>query len=199
MTVIIAFRGTINQPNWHSNVQFSFTDFITENYQIPKVQVHKGFWRAYLEVRGEVLLTIKAMLASYSQLKIFVTGHSLGAALATLCAADIRLSLPISNSNIQVLVYASPRVGNKMFASVYASLGMRTERVTFLGDPVGQIPPRIAGYVHVGTEKYLFRDKFYTCVEADDLECSIGSFPSKISYHTFFAGVKGYFGDDLCT
>ena len=54
--------------------------------------------------------------------KVFVTGHSLGAALAALCAAELganRNSLGISIEG--VYTYGQPRVGNANFAAFYSN------------------------------------------------------------------------------
>lgn len=52
-------------------------------------QVHSGFITAFDSVRPAVLSLLAAMLAGErEQWRLMLTGHSLGGALATLCAWD---------------------------------------------------------------------------------------------------------------
>lgn len=62
--------------------------------------VHAGFLHAYLSVRAEVLASVKRAL-DYEYAPIYLTGHSLGGALAQLVrptgAATTRPSLPANS------------------------------------------------------------------------------------------------------
>ena len=52
--------------------------------------------------------------------KIFITGHSLGAALAVLCAAEIGAQDRSLGLNVTgVYTYGEPRVGNAAFQRFY--------------------------------------------------------------------------------
>lgn len=55
------------------------------------VQVHKGFLTAYDTVRSKVASLLDFITADGSQgeWRVYVTGHSLGGALATLCAYEL--------------------------------------------------------------------------------------------------------------
>ena len=62
------------------------------------------------------------LAAAFEILLPFCTGHSLGGAMATLAAYDIRTGLQaIAMSNIEVVCYtfAAPRTGNHAFARDY--------------------------------------------------------------------------------
>jgi predicted lipase len=71
-----------------------------------------------------------------------VTGHSLGAALALLCAADLKRS-GVVGSGIKLYDYGSPRVGNRAFANyMYNLLGSgAVMRVVHAKDAVPHLPP----------------------------------------------------------
>ena len=55
--------------------------------------MHDGFQEAYEGLREEVISAVRAYLAEYPTATIQVTGHSLGAAIATLAALDIKKQL----------------------------------------------------------------------------------------------------------
>jgi Lipase (class 3) len=79
---------------------------------------------------------------------IAVTGHSLGAALATLYVLDNALTARIHNPSIYT--FASPRVGDSTFARTFNSLGLTSWRIDNLPDIVPQVP---LGFTHVDTLK----------------------------------------------
>ena len=84
----------------------------------------------------------------------YVSGHSLGAALATLLALDIALAAPQLQPNLRVYVYTTPRVGDPDFARSYAKILPNSFRVTNLADPIPTLPPTKlrSEFVHVGED-----------------------------------------------
>ncbi|CAB1115183.1 unnamed protein product [Ectocarpus sp. CCAP 1310/34] len=60
-------------------------------------QVHTGFWNSYEAVRGEVHACVRKTVVDWllsqdnpPDIKLYVTGHSMGGALATHCAMDLK-------------------------------------------------------------------------------------------------------------
>jgi hypothetical protein len=49
-----------------------------------------GFWNSWVESRDAVLPSITATVAKHPTYKVVVTGHSLGAAIGTFAAAELR-------------------------------------------------------------------------------------------------------------
>lgn len=101
------------------------------------------------------------------EVSITVTGHSMGAALATLNAVDMAYNQgnllptqsPTKTIPITAIVFASPRVGDRGFGSVFAALNgekagraavLHLLRVNELLDIVPQYPLIFNGYVDVG-------------------------------------------------
>jgi hypothetical protein len=81
--------------------------------------------------------------------RLLFTGHSLGAALATLLAS---LKAPSSLYTI-----GSPRVGDHDFV---ASLGtVDSFRYVDCCDAVTQLPPAFLGYAHLGDPRYIDRNR----------------------------------------
>lgn len=139
---VLVFRGTEQTPK---------DAFIDVNVgRVPlvkdKIDVHDGFQKALDSVWSEIEAALRQLP---NGCPVFYTGHSLGAALATLAAKE---SLAIKPPRA-VYTFGSPRVGNQQFAD---SLNSTTVyRVVDDEDIVTTIPPEKilgmnTGFVHVG-------------------------------------------------
>ena len=114
--------------------------------------VHAGFATAYASVAARVLRAI-IRLRQISARPVFLTGHSLGGALATICALDVWIKLRVSRRNILVSTFGAPRVGNSQFARVYNSTIALHWRVVLGPDLVTNLPK--FSYQHVGKKALL--------------------------------------------
>jgi len=93
---------------------------------------------------------IASALTGGSATSVTVTGHSLGAALATLLALDVALNTPCKNPTSYT--FASPRVGDHVFAASYNSVVPYTYRIANRQDIVPQVPPILPlPYEHANT------------------------------------------------
>ncbi|XP_017219114.2 uncharacterized protein LOC108196368 isoform X1 [Daucus carota subsp. sativus] len=166
--LVIAFRGT-EQVRWK--------DLRTDLMLVPtglnperiggdfkkEVQVHSGFLSAYDSVRTRILSLIKLVTGDIddsgeqlSKWHVYVTGHSLGGALATLLALELSSSQLAKRGNISVTMYnfGSPRVGNRNFADLYNQKVKDSWRLINRRDIIPTIP-RLMGYCHVAQPIYL--------------------------------------------
>ena len=80
-----------------------------------------------------------------------ITGHSLGAALATLYAMENARAGQIANP--MLCTFASPLVGDATFAAAFNALKLTSWRVDNLLDLVTKLPPAALGFVHVNTDE----------------------------------------------
>ena len=85
--IILSFRGSMSWKNLNTDIDMS---------KVPTgwcddCNAHEGFWDAWGEVREPILSMVDHALAEHPDYRIIVTGHSLGAAIATLAATDMRL------------------------------------------------------------------------------------------------------------
>ena len=78
--IVVSFRGTESVEDWMTNLNFDLVDGPLDG------RVHEGFWTSLSSVWQQVEMTISRFRAGGSK-SIWITGHSLGAALATLGAA----------------------------------------------------------------------------------------------------------------
>ena len=101
-----------------------------------KVSVHDGFLEAIDPVWDDISKTLEEV-----KCPIFYTGHSLGAALATLAAARSRVPQAL-------YTFGSPLVGNQAFVDTLNNVAIY--RVVDDEDLVTVVPPEILGFRHVG-------------------------------------------------
>ncbi len=158
----LIFRGTKTVKEWIRNIDIELSPFILPGFG----KVHDGFLRTYDSIRNEVSASLSA---AKSARRLFVAGHSLGAAMATLAVPDIEKTLSL---NVEALyTFGSPRVGDATFASAFnREAEGRSFRITNTSDIVTSIPlpapiaGRIGGYFsHIGTPVDM-------TVQEDDLE-----------------------------
>lgn len=111
-------------------------------------KVHNGFYTAWNQAKSTVNAQIQNLLSLHRGVPIYVTGHSLGGALATLAVGDLKETF----GNIaSLLTFGQPRVGNKEFAAYFASV-IVANRVVHYADIVPHIPPSSFGFSHQGNE-----------------------------------------------
>ncbi|GAB4427461.1 MAG: hypothetical protein Kow0031_07490 [Anaerolineae bacterium] len=141
---VIGFRGSeeTGAADWLTDLKFVLADYPYGPGKDPAIKVHMGFTQAYTSVRDAVLNAAKNTKHKH----IITTGHSLGGALATLAAMDIKLNVP--GKEVSCYTLGSPKVGNPAFAAAYNKLVPDTHRIVNDADVVPTIPP--LGYEHVG-------------------------------------------------
>lgn len=145
-TIVLSFRGTATRKNVVTDIKFwQIPHFpVRRNSMGIKLKVHVGFYRAWrLEGFSDRLL---ARLGSLLEEcggqgpppKVFVTGHSLGGALAVLAAADIKRRHP--QLALTVYTYGAPRVGNLAFTQEYLRNNPDTWGIVNDQDPIPRVP-----------------------------------------------------------
>ncbi|EPS63658.1 hypothetical protein M569_11126, partial [Genlisea aurea] len=120
-------------------------------------QVHGGFLNAYDSVRTRLMTLIRQAIDQHREKwHVYVTGHSLGGALATLHAFELSSSQLAKQGAISVTMYnfGSPRVGNRIFAQAYNEKVKNSWRVVNHRDIIPTVP-RLMGYCHVAQPVYL--------------------------------------------
>jgi predicted lipase len=130
--VYLVFRGTMTITEWIRDFSMRLTPYPYG----PFGKVHDGFIQTYNIFRKSILDGLKSV---GPRKNLFIAGHSLGAALATLSVPDISASTPFKIPT--VYTYASPRVGDKIFAIEYNnSFRNKSFRIVNTCDLVTSIP-----------------------------------------------------------
>ena len=144
--IIIAFRGT--EPNEWNDIKADMdaTKALAETVG----HVHRGFKKEVDDVWPQ----LEEMLISHKQnlvKNLWFTGHSLGGAMASICAGRCLLS-HIDTQPEEVHTFGSPRVGTKRYIN-HAKIDYF--RWVNNNDIVTRTPPVWLGYRHSGKEMYL--------------------------------------------
>lgn len=152
---VIAFRGTAGMLDWVTNFKFRQRSSLTGTEGI-----HRGFLGAYNNFGEE----IRELLAKRNPKRIWITGHSLGGAMAACCAFDL---LRNDYENLQIVTFGQPRIGNEKLAGYLADkLGNGYLRVMNEADPVPKMPPSIGflfpAYWHGGNRIRFSGDEIKT-------------------------------------
>ena len=61
-----------------------------------------------------ITASVRKMHAEHPNAPLFAIGHSMGAALATICAMDLKFKVGLKD--VRLYTFGSPRVGNADFA-----------------------------------------------------------------------------------
>ncbi|RHY55213.1 hypothetical protein DYB37_002549 [Aphanomyces astaci] len=170
---ILSFRGTGSLKNGLTDLKSRQVLFpgmrfkaqrgdLKRRYHRSDVYVHVGFLQAYMALQVDLHDAVRRLPRPTNQpLQLFCTGHSLGGALATLCALDMALAQP--NVTVTMYNFGSPRVGNHTFQMLFNAT-VCGFRVVNDGDVVTQLPKRdytgvdrsgVGIYKHVGVEVVL--------------------------------------------
>ena len=141
---VLSFRGT--EVTQKSDVLADLK--AGKNLEACGGKVHVGF-------KGEINKVWPAITVSLANIdSVYVTGHSLGAAMATIAASRMQTKVKA------LITFGSPRVGDKEFVK---SVAVEHYRVQNNCDDVTKVPFRVMGFDHHGTHKYMnfhgeFRD-----------------------------------------
>jgi len=170
-TYLLVITGTESQKDIHLDLNihkvfFGGTTretFFTEAQRAKVVStdpmVHKGFddyVRAAFFTKEYDGITfgeyIAKILKEKPGAKLYITGHSLGGAVATLASARLSM-LGVPANQIEVISFGAPAVGNETFARMYGDK-LQLDRIVIAGDPVKGVLQAVSeGYVQFGSPK----------------------------------------------
>ena len=101
---------------------------------LPTMKIHSGFYEAFKDIRQHLLQTVIGKYYDILQKRkvpgFYITGHSLGGALAQLCGLwfDVLFG---DRSEIHIYVYGCPRVGDFTFSQLMSGRIKHLYRIVF--------------------------------------------------------------------
>lgn len=145
---IFAFTGTFLLSQWVADATYGQVPPTALHGYVPGVLAHRGFYSIYLSIRDQLLQFYR--VASSTLEELYITGHSLGGALSTLCAFDFApIAAPALLTHYS---FAAPRSGNDKYAEVFNTSLPTTLRIANTEDIVPQLPPAVwVGYIYEQT------------------------------------------------
>ena len=141
--ICVVFRGSESTKDW-------FYDLKIQKHNLKDdIWVHK------------ILTSVKQIVDEHPDFSLYVTGHSLGAALATLCGFMFSQEL---KTQITVVSFASPRVGNAEWKNAFEKQhNLVHYRIANNRDIVTAFP--MYNYHHVGKTIRLFENSYSIFVD----------------------------------
>jgi len=128
----VVIRGTLTPLEWLEDATIIPVPF-APNWG----NTTQGFKGIYIQLSSTINQTIQTLKAGNAFAALYVTGHSLGAALAHLAAADIYIQQGVSPTSY---TFAGPRTGDPAFAAAFQNAGLQTWRIFNTEDIVPTLP-----------------------------------------------------------
>lgn len=174
--VFVVFRGTDRVASARTQLGYNWLEWLQSDFYFFGVptqintlpgKVHIGFWQSLQvparQLNGQIIGgpngTFRDRLAEVIKnfgggpKKVWITGHSLGAAHAQVFAAYLAAKGVVAQG---VAAIAAPHVGDQTFATKLNQLfpNNRLQRFDFVDDPVTMLPLYVMGYARAGTRVY---------------------------------------------
>jgi len=204
---LISFRGSHDIANWLRDAEI-WGSVVAETVSVcPGCEIHSGFYTIWTNIQDHLKQTLLDVGCSPSGLEnnLYITGHSLGAALAHIAMfalADVGYDI------MQSYTFESPRVGNGAFRDAFTNKFNRSIpvwRITHQKDPIVHLPSTfVCGYEHVMSEVFYYYDEdweevvYKTCDDRDgeDPTCSASETSWDVNDHCH---VPFVIGGDICS
>ncbi len=163
--VFVVFRGTRRFIEWFKDVNIPLVSYsagkVEQGYGLAVVEgfiqlidqpekilelddfglVALGFRQIYINLRKQMIAALEQCCEDSPNSRIFVTGHSLGGALATLAIPDIIKNIKFTKyKEIKLYTFASPRCGNRKFADAFKETKVEHWRIANTEDMVTMLP-----------------------------------------------------------
>jgi len=142
---VLAFRGT--EISKKIDIR---TDADALKVATIEGRVHVGFWDSYHSIEKDVVAAVEEL----KEYPLYITGHSLGAALATVATHSLEIDPRFKDQIAACYTYGSPRVGDLHYDETFKSPIYRVINTT---DIVTVVPLLAMGYIHIGDIRFLER------------------------------------------
>lgn len=116
--IIVALRGSSSIEDFLTDAGTTMVPCVSSGVPYPTASMcHFGFLYAYNSVASTVISLVSAQVAKYPKYSVTVTGHSLGASLASLAALSMKYNF--KNNSVVMYNYGQPRTGDVNYANFF--------------------------------------------------------------------------------
>ncbi|CAD5223321.1 unnamed protein product [Bursaphelenchus okinawaensis] len=180
--IIVSFRGTN-----------SFLQLVVEVNHVVLKRKHEAaidglvgayFYNVFDQLWSNGLKNIVSKaVKQYPGYELWVTGHSLGGAVASIAATEIMIEYQIPQEKVKLITFGQPRTGDIKYANFYPNSIPEAYRVNHNRDLVAHVPPeKFEDYYHHGSEVWYPNNMqdgdsaFSVCNEGESNKCSNKNF-----------------------
>ncbi|KAL8750962.1 MAG: hypothetical protein Q9199_006736 [Rusavskia elegans] len=198
--IVLAIRGSVSKANWKADwdmmrVGINWCD---------ECHIHRGFRNSWDEIKQAVTENMRKAVEAHPDHRIVVTGHSLGGAVATIAAAELRRLDAHFAAQTELYTFGSPRIANKEAARWLSDQSRFSWRITNENDLVPRLPPRVLGYHHMEPEYWIAQNGSNPSREdvvwSSKEDSSWGNegmvVPSREAHHRYFGAISACSPDD---
>ncbi|GMS80705.1 hypothetical protein PENTCL1PPCAC_2880, partial [Pristionchus entomophagus] len=192
----LSFRGSNNPAQMIIEIQESGFEKKVDFKDGGKVS--KYFNEAFMDLwDGGLGADLSYLIMTYHDYDLWITGHSLGGALASLSSAHIVSLDWYDQDRIYLYTFGQPRVGDQDYANVHDSFVKTAFRVVHDRDLVAHSPPEFEKFVHHKYEVFYPNnmkegDSYTVCSEQEDKKCS-----DKYTFETSISDHDKYYGKEV--
>uniref|UniRef100_A0A0D3HWQ2 Fungal lipase-type domain-containing protein n=1 Tax=Oryza barthii TaxID=65489 RepID=A0A0D3HWQ2_9ORYZ len=165
LDIVVAWRGSVTPMDLVMDVHAELKPFDGDAAATGKVE--EGFYNVYtssmdsskqkhgvLSAKQQVVKEVTRLVSYFREhpcIRVTMTGHSLGGALALMSAHDAAAALArYDHVQVRAVTFGAPRVGDEVFRNALENSNVKVVRVVVDKDPVPSMPPPNIGFVDVG-------------------------------------------------
>uniref|UniRef100_A0A1I7S5H6 Lipase_3 domain-containing protein n=2 Tax=Bursaphelenchus xylophilus TaxID=6326 RepID=A0A1I7S5H6_BURXY len=167
--LILSFRGSTTPEQIVHEVLDTIVKPEVQTFNDTKVGFY--FYHAFDQMwNKDMKVDFERYQAKFRTYDIWVTGHSLGGAMASLCAATIAFDYPKASERVVLYTFGEPRVGDKKYADLLDNHIPNSFRVIHNRDVVVNIPIIHAGHFWHHNTAVFYKNDMQNAT--DYIECS---------------------------
>ncbi|CAD5223964.1 unnamed protein product [Bursaphelenchus okinawaensis] len=199
--VVVSFRGTVNDKQFFDEIVSAvMTKESFYGYGRVNKYFHDAYFTLWLSGMKQLLYEV---VDYYPQYTLWVTGHSLGGALATLASADLVGTGRFNAYNSLHYNFGSPRVGDEHFAKIFEKLLPDYYRVVHAQDTITTVYPTLLGYSHHHTQIWYnnnmtYGDRYIECFGENDMRCPVRASLDMFDHRHYFNVRVPVYGHNGC-
>lgn len=178
--IVVSYRGTTSTKQLLD--ELITTIKCTMVASISGFKINKYFFDAHVMLYPDVKARVKELTEKFPTYCVWVTGHSLGGAIASLASGQLVQDGIVSRSKIALYTFGMPKVGDSNYARNHEKLVVNSWRIVHGSDPVPSNPP--GSYTHHMKKVYYFREqmscahkkkhRYQVCKTNNQKECRPG-------------------------